>query len=401
MTIAGTNLASLAITGGTAGTGSYATIAGICIDNLWEYAYCSINWSQSTTTTASVSLPQSTLTVGNGAIFLSSGWAVVPTTANGNQLVQYTGVSGNTLTGCTGGTGTTSGTIYQAPSVAQIKLSNMSLTSGLQWGVLPLAASSSLAAIEYDATGLQIVLLGTGNAIWSIPLSGQGGTAGTAVTLNGGSAISGITYISTSAFIGDPVKGIIYFAATSISTLGGFYLHDPSGVNPDFTPAKHACSAWTGAGVNPFLTTGFAITHNMSVPPMERAAIPLSNSGQVGVYYWRGDTYNVIVLADDQGAAQSTGTSFNTASFTGTVLPTPKGLVYDATDTVYVFPATLTSLAYSINGAGVMTAMNSGSAMTHTSTSMVGNPRFIPSNGYSGTLPQLFYADSNAVHICA
>ena len=64
------------------------------------------------------SLPQSTINVASTTgppAFASSGTITV-TTANGPQLVAYTGTSGTSFTGCTGGTGlmTTGGFVGDA-----------------------------------------------------------------------------------------------------------------------------------------------------------------------------------------------------------------------------------------------------------------------------------------------
>jgi hypothetical protein len=64
--------------------------------------------SVSTTTTGIQTLPTSTINVTATASFPSTGFILV-VTSNGPQVVQYTGTSGgNSFTGCTGGTGSTS-----------------------------------------------------------------------------------------------------------------------------------------------------------------------------------------------------------------------------------------------------------------------------------------------------
>jgi hypothetical protein len=50
-------------------------------------------------------LPQGTISVASGAAVASGGGNIIITTTNGPQMVTYTAVSTNDLTGCTGGSG--------------------------------------------------------------------------------------------------------------------------------------------------------------------------------------------------------------------------------------------------------------------------------------------------------
>jgi len=75
-----------------------------------------------------VSLPTSTINVGAANIFDASGFLLI-TTSNGQQVVQYTGISGATqFTGCSGGTGTmsTGGLVQQGLNLSI--LSSYSMT---------------------------------------------------------------------------------------------------------------------------------------------------------------------------------------------------------------------------------------------------------------------------------
>jgi hypothetical protein len=78
--------------------------------------YVAANGSRASSTIAAgsngLSLPQATISVASTAGMATAGPAIVQTAA-GPQYVLYTGISGNTLTGCTGGTGAmaTGGTV--------------------------------------------------------------------------------------------------------------------------------------------------------------------------------------------------------------------------------------------------------------------------------------------------
>lgn len=59
------------------------------------------------TITAGQTLPATTLTAGSSTASYPSSGTLLVTTSAGSQFVSYTGLSGDTFTGCTGGTGTT------------------------------------------------------------------------------------------------------------------------------------------------------------------------------------------------------------------------------------------------------------------------------------------------------
>jgi hypothetical protein len=409
MPIAGTNITSLTILGSTAPTGSEGTINGYTQDPLNEFGYALINWSQSTTI-STASLPATTLTVGNGAIFLSAGWVAIPTASNGVQLVQYAAVSGNTLTGCTGGTGTPSGTIYQAPSIAQIQLSNMTLTSGLQWGIFPIGSTGGLFGLCYDAVGDQLITIGTGSVLWGMPITGTGGTAGTAATLNGGSSITNITFVACQ-FLNDVTTGNVFQVAQNQNNVSSFILNDPTGVNANFASGLHPISVLKG-GTNNFLgLAGLAIGRGMANAPANQVALACPNNIP-GVYVWSENEYGVVCVLDDQGAAQSSGqgSGFSSASYSGPAVgANMQGLAFDSNGNLYMLPKTLTNIAYVTkwNLASLpptATALNSGSAMTHSSTTLVGCPFVVNStNGYTGSgsaYPQMFYCDGKQLNVC-
>jgi hypothetical protein len=119
---------------------------------------------------------------------------------------------------------------------------------------------------------------------------------------------------------------------------------------------------------------------------------------------WRADLLQTDVLVDDVGAAaQGPSTSANSASYTGFAMGSPQGVAYDASGNLYVLPSSLTAAACSVSAdESTVTALNSGTALTHTSATLAGNPVAINTNGYtaSGSLPQLLYADFSAVNIC-
>jgi len=95
-----------------------------------------------TTTNGSVTLPQGTITLTSTTGFPTSGTVVIgepdtssggggPSHGNGEQHVQYTGVSGNNLTGCTGGTGVhDSGSPAVISSYIQLRLDNAASLPG-------------------------------------------------------------------------------------------------------------------------------------------------------------------------------------------------------------------------------------------------------------------------------
>ena len=103
-----------------------------------------------TTINGNQSLPESTITVNSTAGFASSGSLYIQATNAKIQLVTYTGISGNTFTGCLGGTGTISNgnTVYG------------SIAHGLSNGqsVRIFKATNSL----YDGTFTDITVTGPG-----------------------------------------------------------------------------------------------------------------------------------------------------------------------------------------------------------------------------------------------
>ena len=82
------------------------------------YMYYDQPTTQTTTTTASVTLPVTTIPVASTAGFSTSSTIIV-----GGQTVAYTGVTATSFTGCTGGTGTiaSGATVAGGPSGEQIK----------------------------------------------------------------------------------------------------------------------------------------------------------------------------------------------------------------------------------------------------------------------------------------
>jgi hypothetical protein len=400
--IAGTNLASVRTAGTTSATGQLGTNQAACIDDQGKYVYASMTFSGSASTTAASGQGLTgTITVGVTTNFLSPvGFLAVPCTS-GTALVQYTGTTGTTFTGCTvinGATGTTTGTnVTQSPSIAQVRLSDMTILNRV-WAGIPLAAISS---IFYDAVGSQVVVIGTGNVLYGVPISGSGGTAGTPATLNGGASITNIVTSGTLHFVPDLTLGIVWQIGSQNKQVFGFYFRDPSSYHADYTPVFHACTAPFLNSTNFLNKGGMALGYGLTTAPHDRIANV--NGSVPGVYRWRADNLNVSCLIDDQGAAQSSGTSANSASYSGPAVLVPQGLAYDPTGILYVLPATLTNLAYSISADELTTvALNSGTALTHTNSTLVGNPFFVGSNGYttSGSLPQLCYVDAQAVNVC-
>lgn len=96
------------------------------------------------TTTASITLPQSTIPVVNGSLFLTSGTVWVANTT----VVTYTGISGNILTGCTGGTGTfgTGATVIQQSSMDSYVAVQTSPAISVSGGGISLAGGLTLSA---------------------------------------------------------------------------------------------------------------------------------------------------------------------------------------------------------------------------------------------------------------
>lgn len=87
-----------------------------------------------TFTTSGGSLPTGTINVVSTSGFLASGYLAILTVANGYQLVNYTGTTATSFTGCTGGTGSfiSGNAIYKGPFngglLVQMCLSNAALT---------------------------------------------------------------------------------------------------------------------------------------------------------------------------------------------------------------------------------------------------------------------------------
>jgi hypothetical protein len=406
--IAGTNLATLLLVGAGKPMGAFGQPTCVVADGLNKYAYisCDFTGTAQCTPTSGQGLTGS-ITVGTTANMLPAGFALVPCTTGSPALVQYAGTTGTTLTGCTvlnGASGTTTGSaITQAPCVYQVQLSNMSLV-----GTAPVAgiANTQIAPLCFDPVGNQLVLMGTGSLIYTIPITpGTPPTVGVASSANGGATVSGIVYAAVSMFTYDATLGIVWYTASTNKAVFGFYLHDQTGAgNVDYTPVQHACSTFISGYTSGFLgKCGPAINYNCPTYPQRRIALAVPSSVP-GVYRWNGNDYNTVCLADDQGAAQSSGTGADSNAYTGPALVAPFGVTYGVNGELYIFPSTLTNLAYVVSNDDPTTiaALNGGSAMTHGSTTMQSNPVYIATNGYtaSGQLPQLLYLDSTQLNVC-
>lgn len=97
-----------------------------------------------TTTTSGGSLPQGTLSLASTTGFSTPGFVVVLTDSNGYQVVNFTGISGNDLTGCTDGSGSFSSgaNVFLGPFTGNFMLGQLD-------GAFLTQASCSNAALDY------------------------------------------------------------------------------------------------------------------------------------------------------------------------------------------------------------------------------------------------------------
>ncbi len=136
---------------------AFSSVNGITTINLTSSSH-----GASTTLFSTVTLPASTITLTDGSSFPTAGTIVLgspdgtnPAASHGNgeQLVQYTGRSGNVLTGCTGGVGIhDTGVPVKVGSYIALQLDNAALlpTSGVTSATITIADGRGDTAINYN-----------------------------------------------------------------------------------------------------------------------------------------------------------------------------------------------------------------------------------------------------------
>lgn len=166
------------------------------------------------TVAAGVTLPPAagTLTVSAAPTgYPASGQILVPTAA-GDQIITYTGVSGSTFTGCTGGSGTTTAgdvlPLYADAGVNDLGLPQGSATA-VAYGATPVGGSGlalTTAPFVFDTTGDPITA--------GFPSAGQ-----FLCPTSGGSVTVAYTGLTSSSFTGCTVASAATATASSSVTL--------------------------------------------------------------------------------------------------------------------------------------------------------------------------------------
>lgn len=193
----------------TGGTGGATSGAGGLVQSQWtevisDMSTISQTWDLPyTTINAAGTLPQATITVvrtnavtATNAVrgcpaFPASGRLVVQTTNNGEQIVDYTGITATTFTGCTGGVGDISvgNYIWGGPAITTIAAGSNNVT-------LPVATINVTNATLFPASGaIQVV---TTNGTEKVTYTGTTGTTFTGCsgglgTMSTGGAITNVT----------------------------------------------------------------------------------------------------------------------------------------------------------------------------------------------------------------
>jgi hypothetical protein len=150
-------------------------------------------------------LPQSTINLTSTTGFPLSGGIYIDTATNGRQLISYTGVSGNALIGCAGGTGTLA--TSQAVSFASLIVHSGSTNT---------LTINSQSPIARDLRGFSIHVMSGPNSGATIPISANTFFVGTTTVAAGsnGQALPQAT-INVATTAGFPLSGQIFIDVSS------------------------------------------------------------------------------------------------------------------------------------------------------------------------------------------
>jgi len=197
-------------------------------------------------------LPQGTINVASTVGFAASGTIYV-TTSSGAQIVTYTGTTGTSFTGCSGGGGTmsTGGVVYAATSVSYTGLTSTSFT-GCTGGT---------------GTLLIGIPIGGGPFNQTVTYTGVTGTSFTGALGGFGTMFTGNTVNNTGFFTNFPTAGSLY-----ITTSAGSQLINYTGVS---ATSLTGCSGGTGS------TSAGGSVFTAFSPASNYTSIAVASSGQV------------------------------------------------------------------------------------------------------------------------
>lgn len=147
-----------------------------------------------------LSLPQGTINVASTTGFAASGTIFV-TTSTGNQIVAYTGTTGTSFTGCSGGGGTmsTGGAVYAATSVSYTGITPISFT-GVSGGTGTILVNTPIGGGPFNQTV-------TYTGVTATTFTGALGGVGTMFT---GHAVGNTGFFNTF-----PTAGSVYINTTT------------------------------------------------------------------------------------------------------------------------------------------------------------------------------------------
>jgi hypothetical protein len=270
-------------------------------------------------------------------------------TGNGAQLITYTGVGATTLTGCTGGSGSTSsgGLVYTAFSPAS---NYTSIAAGSNGQSLPQGTINVASTAGFPSVGFLYVV--TSNGYQVVNYTGT----------SGGNQFTGCTNGTGTMTTGAPV--VLCFAPT-----GTINVFSSIGVNVVTYTGVTATTFTGGAGGSGTLSTGGVINSptqvTTSVPTTMVTGQTIAISGGVGI---NGLNSNWIVTVVNSSA--NNNFSLNTSILSGTY--TGGGTLTDHQNVI-------------LNGSVPNGTWVSGGSQLVTTTSMVGKMLVIwkPNSGSS------------------
>jgi hypothetical protein len=174
----------------TGGTGGATSGAGGLVQSQWvevtqDMQTTATTWpSNNTTINAAGTLPTGTITVVSTTGFPTSGKIVIQTTSNGPQIVTYTGTTGTTFTGCTGGSGAypLGAFVWQYPVQTTI-------AAGSNGQILPQTTINVASTTNFPASGT--ILVTTSDGTQRVTYTGTTATTFTGCTGGTGTMSTG------------------------------------------------------------------------------------------------------------------------------------------------------------------------------------------------------------------
>lgn len=241
----------------------------------WTILTTNLSTGGTTTTSAAVAIGDITIPLTSAANFVAPGVATI-----GSELIYYTGISGNSLTGCTRGfNGTAIVAIASGATVTPNSLNVQSVNGFAPAGVVKIQASGGTGTIEYiQYTGR------TGTTLWGLTRAATGGQA-TAQSFT----VSATAPVSVEYATPDTVPSLSHWGSSVI--MDGLYNDDKSLI------------------FNYGMTTAITTTSTTPIVLMAIRVAPSADNGQSGLLGAR-EIINRMQLQLTELGLYTTGTGY-------------------------------------------------------------------------------------------